>query len=70
VWIVAMTAHTMQGDRDECLAAGMDTYIPKPIDPAALFAAVEQPRPVRSGITKTGDALGEFAVEGASEGQG
>ena len=57
VWIVAMTAHTMQGDRDECLKAGMDTYISKPVDPSLLFAAVEQQRPA-------GDPLTEFAIEG------
>jgi CheY-like chemotaxis protein len=57
VWIVAMTAHTMQGDRDECLKAGMDTYISKPVDPSLLFAAVEQQRPAP-------DALTEFAIEG------
>jgi CheY-like chemotaxis protein len=39
--IAAMTAHAMKSDRDRCLAAGMDGYLSKPIDPAALFAVVE-----------------------------
>jgi signal transduction histidine kinase/DNA-binding response OmpR family regulator/HPt (histidine-containing phosphotransfer) domain-containing protein len=42
VRIVAMTAHAMRGDRDRCLAAGMDGYLSKPIDPQTLFAVVEQ----------------------------
>jgi signal transduction histidine kinase/CheY-like chemotaxis protein len=40
--IVAMTAHVMTGDRERCLAAGMDGYLSKPIDRQMLFAVVEQ----------------------------
>ena len=41
VRIVAMTAHAMQGDREECLAAGMDEYLAKPAESRALFAVIE-----------------------------
>ncbi len=44
--IIAMTAHAMEGDREHCIAAGMDEYVSKPIDIKELFAAIENVAPV------------------------
>jgi CheY-like chemotaxis protein len=38
--IVAMTAHTMKGDRERCLAAGMNGYIAKPVQAEVLFREI------------------------------
>ena len=61
--IVAMTANAMQGDRDRCIAVGMDDYISKPIEVAALQRLLNQhisernaelPEPDPVGLTDTG----------------
>ena len=59
-----MTAHAMTGDRERCLAAGMDSYISKPIRSQDLFETISQvvtdARPARpvEPITQGVDALG------------
>ena len=46
--IVAMTAHAMKGDREDCINHGMDGYISKPIDTEALWHELESIKPPSS----------------------
>ena len=40
--IIAMTANSMQGDREKCLAVGMDDFIAKPVNPNKLQEALKR----------------------------
>ncbi|MDB5850199.1 MAG: hypothetical protein JWP29_3951, partial [Rhodoferax sp.] len=59
--ILAMTANAMQIDRDRCIAAGMQGFVAKPIDPDALWRAIGQWITPRAGLGEAVAHLPEFA---------
>jgi PAS domain S-box-containing protein len=56
--IIAMTAGVLAGDRERCIAAGMDDFVPKPIDVAALDRALEEWTTTARGVAVTSPSAG------------
>ncbi|MEM9245785.1 MAG: response regulator, partial [Cyanobacteria bacterium P01_F01_bin.153] len=64
--IVAMTANAMQGDREACLEAGMDSYVSKPIQINRLATVLRECRGLKTGDRDGGDPMGDSPVKGDS----
>jgi PAS domain S-box-containing protein len=64
--IIALTAHAMKGDRERCLAAGMDGYVAKPIRDRELFGTIEQVLQAHAPSRAAHGAAGPHAGGGTS----
>ena len=56
--VIALTAHAMKGDRERCLAGGMDDYLTKPIRPQELSAILEKYLALRKASVNVPEPLG------------
>ncbi|MDT7834674.1 hybrid sensor histidine kinase/response regulator [Aquabacterium sp. OR-4] len=69
--VLAMTANAMAGEREQCLAIGMQEHVAKPLDAAALFGLLARYRPAHPSASPSADAqTGGTAVPTAPAGPG
>ncbi len=58
--VIAMTAHAMSGERERCLAVGMNEHVPKPIDPPQLFVTLSRWLKVVDKVSQRNDMADEI----------
>ena len=68
--IVALTAHAMKGDRERCLASGMDAYVTKPLRVEELFAAIGRFFPGTPATSADADGIAPADSQSPPAGQG